>query len=140
MHRIASTDIPLPDGHTVPKGAQIKVMMDAHWNPTVYPDPEVFDPARYLKLRSQEGQENNWQFVTVNENMLGFGHGKHACPGRFFASNEVKIALCWMLIKYDWELVQPLDQGWYLGLEVITDSEAKLRYRRRKEEIDLSAI
>ncbi|TGZ76193.1 cytochrome P450 [Ascodesmis nigricans] len=140
MHRVTKESVALPDGTVVPKGAQIKVLQDLHMDPVVYSNPEVFDPARYLKMRSQPGQENNWQWITVTEHSLGFGYGKHACPGRFFASNEVKIALCWMLIKYDWELAEPLKPKWWLGSEMIPDAAAKLRYRRREEEIDLSTL
>jgi len=35
---------------------------------------------------------------------IGFGHGMHACPGRFFAGNELKVALAHLLLKYDWKM------------------------------------
>lgn len=37
---------------------------------------------------------------------MGFGFGRHSCPGRFFAANEVKIALCHILLKYDFKLAE----------------------------------
>ena len=35
---------------------------------------------------------------------MTFGHGKFACPGRFFASNESKIILATLLLRYDIKL------------------------------------
>ena len=32
---------------------------------------------------------------------MTFGHGKFACPGRFFASNESKIILALLLLRYE---------------------------------------
>lgn len=34
-------------------------------------------------------------------------HGKHACPGRFFASNEIKILLILVLMNYNVSLPDP---------------------------------
>ena len=34
-----------------------------------------------------------------------FGLGKHACPGRFFASNEIKVLLCRIILDYDMKLL-----------------------------------
>jgi cytochrome P450 len=37
----------------------------------------------------------------AEKSFLPFGLGKHACPGRQFAINEIKIALHYLLLKYD---------------------------------------
>ncbi|KAI9696624.1 MAG: hypothetical protein M1820_008073 [Bogoriella megaspora] len=142
FNRVAQQSVKLENGQTIPKGASIKVIMDSSRDPSVYTDPDTFDPYRFLKLRSQPGQENSWQFVTTGPEALGFGHGMHACPGRFFASNEVKIALCWMLLKYDWKLQDPekKPQSMTIGLEIIADPTTVLAYRRRKEEVDLMGL
>ena len=41
------------------------------------------------------------QFVTSNEENLTFGYGRHACPGRFFAANEIKMILTRLILDYD---------------------------------------
>ncbi|TRX87809.1 hypothetical protein FHL15_011302 [Xylaria flabelliformis] len=41
--------------------------------------------------------------VMIDESFLHFGFGKHACPGRFFAMNEVKIFVAHMVLHYDIE-------------------------------------
>jgi cytochrome P450 len=67
------------------------------------------------------------------------GHGKHACPGRFLASTELKIALSHMLLKYDWKLDKSDTMPRFFSNETahMTNPGIKLMARRRKEEISL---
>ncbi|KAI9658578.1 MAG: hypothetical protein M1821_002138 [Bathelium mastoideum] len=140
--RVASDPIPLPDGRTVPRGAFIRVAQDGALDPSVFPSPTTFDPTRFLRLRALPGQENNWQFVTPAPETLGFGYGMHACPGRFFASNEIKIALCALLLRYDWRLEDEAGepQNILYGTENVVDPRVKLMYRRRQEEVDFLGL
>lgn len=139
MRRIAESEVKLSDGTVIPKGAFTWVTLDAYRNPERYPEPEVYNPRRFLDMRNQPGQENKWQLVSTSADHLGFGHGEHACPGRFFASNEVKIALVHLLLKYDWDLPgaqRPGDvnKG---GTEIGVDENAQIMFRRRKEELQI---
>lgn len=72
---------------------------------------------------------------------MGFGHGIHACPGRFFAANEVKIALIFTLLNYDFKLpegVKPkIDE---FGVALNTDANVQILVRKREDDFDLSAI
>lgn len=43
----------------------------------------------------------NSQFVSVGSSSLTFGYGRHACPGRFFAVNEIKMIMATALLHYD---------------------------------------
>ncbi|KUI73327.1 Dihydromonacolin L monooxygenase LovA [Cytospora mali] len=139
MRRIAESEVKLSDGTVIPKGAFTWVTLEAYRNPERYPDPEVYNPRRFLDMRSQPGQENKWQLVSTSADHLGFGHGEHACPGRFFASNEVKIALVHLLMKYDWKLPQGRRPGDVVkgGTEIGVDAQAGIMLRRRKEEMQL---
>lgn len=81
----------------------IEVASDAiSHDPELYPNPDTFDPYRFYNLR-QAGSEsaNRYQCVTVSETNLGFGYGRHSCPGRFFAINEIKLILANMLLQFD---------------------------------------
>lgn len=52
-----------------------------------------------------DGKDNTeGLLVTTSPDHLALGHGEHACPGRFFAAIEIKILLCHLLLKYEWEL------------------------------------
>lgn len=105
----------------------------------MYPSPEEFDATRYLKMRREPGGATKWQLATVHASNMGFGLGRHACPGRFFAVHHIKIALCHMLLKYDWRFVPGADPAQYDFEESVRriKSSFKVEYRRRTEEIPL---
>lgn len=138
MGRIAEETVQLQDGTTIPKGTSIMVSSHSMWDENEYSEPHRFDGYRFLKLRQRPGHENDYQLVSAAPNHMGFGYGKHVCPGRFFAANEVKIALCHMLLKYDFKLVEgDLTQVVSLGFNLFTKPTGKIAIRRRKEEIPL---
>lgn len=141
MHRHVEKDLELSDGTVLPKGSRIMVASN-FMDPAIYAEPEKFDAARFLKMRQQPGQENSWQFVTTSPAHTLFGHGQHACPGRFFASNEVKIALCHLLLKYDWRFVPEEGRPPPRVFESVyaVDQKSKIQARRRRAEIDLDSI
>jgi cytochrome P450 len=72
-------------------------------DPANYPDSEKFDGLRHYKLRRNGSSSDHArnQFVTTNEINLAFGYGRHACPGRFFAANEIKMILARLILEYD---------------------------------------
>ncbi|KAI0425343.1 cytochrome P450 [Xylaria sp. FL1042] len=141
MNRYVDRSITLSDGIELPKGARIAVVGDFA-NPQVYPEPEKFDAARFLKKRAEPGQEHGWQFVTTSPAHLTFGHGEHACPGRFFASNEIKIILCHLLMKYDWRFVpnEPEPEPQIFESSVSVRADTKIQARRRKPELDIDNL
>ena len=106
--------------------------MSRMWDPKYYPNPEEWQPDRFLKLRAEAGKEHSSQFVTTTMESLGFGIGTHACPGRFFAGNKVKILLAHILENYEFERVDsgPDASPWYI--EIVTNPKAKLRVRRKQ--------
>lgn len=110
--RVATAPITLSTGHTLPSGTRFGfaayAIQHSSLTPTFSPtfsSPSIkpvseFDGFRFYNLRKIPGNENKHQFVTTSPDSLNFGHGNHACPGRFFASNEIKVVLmellrCW---------------------------------------------
>jgi cytochrome P450 len=65
---------------------------------------------------------------------LNFGHGNHACPGRFFASNEIKVVLIELLRSWEWKFLEgmgrPENVLWDMGCT--PDRDAVMEFRRRK--------
>ncbi|KAL4758909.1 cytochrome P450 [Aspergillus foveolatus] len=131
--------IKLSDGTIIPKNSNLIVSSQRMWDESIYPSSDKFDPYRFLRLRETPGYETSAQFVSPSPEHMGFGFGKHSCPGRFFASNEIKIALCHILLKYDfrlteqWKNPRPIASGAGLTAE----PRATMEIRRRKEEIQL---
>lgn len=140
MARVARADVILHDGQKIPKGDKILVSCDRMWDESIYPDPLTFDPYRFAKMRKMANpkEEAAAQLVSPSPEHLGFGFGQHACPGRFFVANEIKISLCHILLKYDIRLADGcVPKVQTFGMRMAADPTAKISIRRRKEEISL---
>ncbi|KAG6009125.1 hypothetical protein E4U21_003194 [Claviceps maximensis] len=140
MGRLVKTDVTLSDGTFIPKNSLTLVSSERMRDPTVYANPSQWDGARFFNKRKEPGQEQSSQLVSTGPDHLAFGHGQHACPGRFFASNEIKMALAHLLLKYDFRLHDRKPQTRIHGLSLKADSKLKLDVRRRREEIDLGSL
>jgi cytochrome P450 len=102
---LAPKGITLSDGLHFPYGTHIHTPHnDLLRDSERWSNPEKFDPFRFHRLRQIPGKETQGQFVTTSSDFTAFGHGKHACPGRFFASAEIKGLLVILLSRYDWRL------------------------------------
>ncbi|KAJ8128187.1 hypothetical protein O1611_g5450 [Lasiodiplodia mahajangana] len=94
-------DLKLSDGTILPANAFITMpTCSIARDPQIYDNPDRFDGARFYKKR-QAGDPNRHQFVSTGPDSLPFGHGKFACPGRFFAAAQIKILLANILLRYD---------------------------------------
>ena len=67
-----------------------------HHDPVIYPNPDVFDPERFTPEAKRQ-LENNCQY-------LPFGQGPRICIGMRFATLEIKLTLCSILKKYEFQL------------------------------------
>ncbi|KAF8721948.1 hypothetical protein AX14_010063 [Amanita brunnescens Koide BX004] len=127
-------DFTFSNGITIPAGYTISIPhRSIHRDPGNYLDPEIFDGFRFAKMREQEGESTKHLTVTTTPNYLTFGQGRHACPGRFFATNEVKTMLAYILLNYDVKM--PDGHGhpsemWF-GVTSITDPTAEVMFRKR---------
>ncbi|GME48302.1 zn-dependent exopeptidase [Neofusicoccum parvum] len=85
---------------------------------TLSDDADRFVGDRFLQLRQQPGHENRWQYVTVSAEHFGFGIGKQACPGRFMASNLIKIMMVHLLLNRETDSSDPLPALYskYMGI------------------------
>ena len=163
---VAEDGITAPDGTHCPKGSLLSVPSWAiHNDEELYPDPLLFKPERYLAPRTQSqvdhtndaDQEDkpteqaradknrryldraNLSFTTTSPTYLGFGHGRHACPGRFFAAQELKLLLAYLFKKYDMELEDKAEDGgrvmnMWMGPNHVPPLKARVRVRRKAEQ------
>ncbi|KAL6706273.1 hypothetical protein ACN47E_005563 [Coniothyrium glycines] len=70
--------------------------------------------------------------VTTGFHHLPFGHGRHACPGRFFVSHELKILFSFLLLNYDFKpLAERAKKLWVVRYQV--PLPAPIEVRRRKD-------
>lgn len=138
MKRQAHNDLKLSDGTVITKNGLLGVSSHKMWDSTVYKEPHKWNGYRFYNMRQLPNKESSAQLVTTSPEHMGFGYGKHACPGRFFAANEIKIALVYLLLRYDWSLPEDVHPSIkYFGFALATDSSLKIRLRRREEELKL---
>lgn len=102
MARKARKDFTFSDGTTVPAGSMVVVPFNpVHTDGDNYVNPDKFDGFRFERMRAQEGEEAKHQLLSLGVDYVLFGHGRHACPGRFFVVNELKVMLAHVLLNYD---------------------------------------
>ncbi|KLU85161.1 hypothetical protein MAPG_04191 [Magnaporthiopsis poae ATCC 64411] len=142
MSRYVNETVTLEDGTLLPKGELVAVDATNLSNPEKYKNPDKFDMRRFLDIRQNEpGGEHRAQLVSGVADHITFGYGRHICPGRFFAANEIKMILCFLIINYDWKFAPDTTlEPVYFGADPLANPEAKLMCRRRKPEIDLSSL
>ncbi|EJT98884.1 cytochrome P450 [Dacryopinax primogenitus] len=94
------------EGYTIPKDT---ILVDNLWSQTrdasVYPDPEAFNPSRYLDQTTGTLLPPT---ADTHLSLLAFGHGRRVCPGRDFALNSVFIACAYLLWAFDFSW--PVDE------------------------------
>ncbi|XP_037360287.1 cytochrome P450 4F3 [Talpa occidentalis] len=92
ISRCCTQDIVLPDGRVIPKGIICLIsIFGTHHNPSVWPDPEVYDPFRFdtenIKERSPLA-------------FIPFSAGPRNCIGQTFAMTEMKVVLALTLLRF----------------------------------------
>jgi sterol 14alpha-demethylase len=125
LMRVVAEEIELA-GHTIPPGTVVAA------SPRVsnrigedFPDPERFDPSRYLDER-QEDLQNRWTWIP-------FGAGKHRCVGNAFAMMQMKAIFSVILRDYEFEMVQPSDtyRDDVSKMVIQLQQPCRVKYRKR---------
>ncbi|KAI6039993.1 cytochrome P450 [Pisolithus marmoratus] len=132
--RKAMSDITLADGTFIPQGTILSFPLYAmHHDDAVYENPHVFEPFRFADMRRKEFAGSKHHMVTVTPDMLAFGFGTHACPGRFFAATVLKTLLAHIVISYDVKLEDEKSRPntLHLGRSILPNPAAKVMFRKR---------
>ncbi|KAI0741267.1 cytochrome P450 [Daedaleopsis nitida] len=134
LTRKAMKDLTLVDGTFIPKGTLVVAAAGpTHYDEAYYPDPSVFDGFRFARLREDAGEGTKHQFVNTSTEYIAFGHGKHACPGRFFAANELKAMLAYIVLNYDLKIADGGERpkNIHYGPNVIPSFTGEVSFRKR---------
>ncbi|KAL9095449.1 MAG: hypothetical protein Q9165_002320 [Trypethelium subeluteriae] len=135
MSRRVQQDVVLSDGVKLPKGTLVACdSWSATRDSNLWDNPEAFDGFRFEKLRAIPGNEAKYQFVTSSSTNMHFGHGSHACPGRFFVANEIKILMAHIIQNYDIALKPGCErpQSMYMNIMILPNMEAEVLFRSRR--------
>jgi len=133
--RKAVVDYTLSDGTFLPKGTFVSAAVGCmHNDDDFFDKANEFDGFRFSSTRDEDGESTKHQMVSVSSEYLAFGYGKHACPGRFFAANEIKAMTAHVLLTYDIKL-DPADASpKYIpfGALRIPNPKSKVMFRKRQ--------
>ncbi|KAI4659298.1 uncharacterized protein J4E78_005725 [Alternaria triticimaculans] len=96
---ISGKNIPTGNGdEVIPPGAFVTYAPgDIHYDPEIYPDPQKWDPARYMPDRAEDKKKAAHGF-------LGWGSGRHPCLGMRFAKLEQNIITAYFIATFDFKL------------------------------------
>lgn len=90
---LVKKDFPITDNYTVKKGAMvIPTTYPALHDPEAYPNPDSFDPDRWI-TGDAEKQSKNW---------LVFGTGPHYCLGQTYATLNLMLMVGKASVLMDW--------------------------------------
>ncbi|XP_063283835.1 cytochrome P450 4B1-like [Pelobates fuscus] len=93
VSRELAKPITFSDGRTLPAGCMVSLnIFCMHHNPSVWKDPEVFDPFRFSPENSAKRHSHAF---------APFAAGPRNCIGQNFAMNEMKVAVVLTLKRYE---------------------------------------
>ncbi|KAK7457143.1 hypothetical protein VKT23_010443 [Stygiomarasmius scandens] len=128
-------DFTFSNGVSVPAGALITVATRPMMrDDAIFPQGEEFKPFRFAELRERDGEGFKHQMVTPTSDWVLFGQGRHACPGRFFASTVLKLLMAHVLLHYEVKLPnssKELPPQFKLLADFAPDRNAKVLFRKR---------
>ncbi|KAF9246259.1 cytochrome P450 [Melanogaster broomeanus] len=133
MLRKTMKDLTLSDGTFLPGGTTVVVASrPMHLDNELYENAHLFDPFRFANMRDEDGGFKH-QLVSTNPQYLAFGHGRHACPGRFYAASVLKTMLAHIVVSYDIKLEDGVTRPKSLrvGPFTIANRSAKVMFRKR---------
>lgn len=135
MNRRAEETATLSDGAVLPKGSLLAIPTAVMQSEDLYENAGFFIGDRFLELRNSTGEEHKHQLVATSpRHHFGFGHGTHACPGRFFVAIEMKVLLVYLLQKYNWKFTERRDRRpptFYRGAKGIPDPNVGISFQLR---------
>lgn len=144
LHRtvVAKEGVTTPDGLHIKQGNVVAVpALHVHRDPETYDNPHTFVPLRFVRPVGYDSQQQKAEVRKVRSTntvdtsliFLPFGYGRHGCPGRFFAANELKLLLAYIALNYDIEPMKIRPEPIAFGSVMTPDQNVSIRVRRKKE-------
>lgn len=136
FQRLARQDLALSDGTQIPAGTFAFSPANAiNFDPELYPHPETFDGLRFYNLRQASPEsEKKYQLTSIDRTQMQFGIGRHACPGRWLATYQIKLILANLLDRYEMKLKDGEGRPKPINFQTnqLPDPKAEILFRNRK--------
>lgn len=144
---VVGKPLDLGNGIQIPRGTRVVFPTQAvHQDPDRYTDPLRFDAFRFSrpfegippkKTNGANGfgedEEERLRLTTITPSFLAFGYGKHACPGRWFATQTMKQALAGIVQNYEIEITnRPKTRPVVLNM-MVPPTGTLMRFRRKEK-------
>ncbi|KAI1412071.1 cytochrome P450 [Hypoxylon sp. FL1857] len=137
------------EGWHAPYGSYLMLSLSPiHLDEKLYENPEEYDAFRFSRVRKEfEARPDeektyedhlkvmNLSMVTTSDKHLAFGHGRHACPGRFFVAHEMKMILAYLLQNWEIRPLQERPKSTWIGQAIIPPFETNIEVKRRKNSV-----
>ncbi|KAF1949864.1 cytochrome P450 [Byssothecium circinans] len=100
FQRLVLKPIRLSNGFTIPENTHICAASDARSrDPALYSAPTEFQPLRFYQTDAEIDSAKLFSSVAAGDSWFGFG--RQACSGRWYASAQIKLVLCLLLLNYE---------------------------------------
>ncbi|KAB2576822.1 putative cytochrome p450 protein [Lasiodiplodia theobromae] len=136
------------EGWHVPQGAKLSLpLWGAQHDPDLFDRPDAFDAFRHSREREaweaktadergadrmEEGLRLKQKgMVTTGDTHFPWGHGRHACPGRFFVAHELKMLLAYLVQNYDIKPLAERPKTRWIGMNIVPAVDARIEVRRK---------
>ncbi|KAL8640653.1 MAG: hypothetical protein Q9228_002455 [Teloschistes exilis] len=141
----------LPDGTHIPQGGWLGIpVLGLHMDERFHPNAQQYDPFRWARMRihrehanlrdltekSPKIKSNDLDATQPSPTFVGFGYGRHACPGRWFAVQFLKILFAYLILNYDIESTGPQPKMQVIGDAALPPTSATVRVRRWRRKLE----
>ncbi|EIW85894.1 cytochrome P450 [Coniophora puteana RWD-64-598 SS2] len=124
------------EGYHIPEGATI---LGCHWaiarDPVAFPDPERFDPQRWLDAEGQLKPQKDIRYFT-------YGFGRRVCPGQYVANRSMFVTMS--LLFWSFRLVEdpahPVDVDAFDGGVASHHTGFKVGFEPRRSVEEIRAV
>ncbi|KAH8705338.1 cytochrome P450 61 [Talaromyces proteolyticus] len=120
---MAKKDFPITENYTVRKGSMVlPSVWPATHDPEVYPNPDSFDPDRWITGTAEQHPKN----------FLVFGTGPHHCLGQTYAQMNLMAMIGKASLALDWEHhTTPESEDIKVFATIFPKDDCLLTFRRR---------
>ncbi|CAI7637190.1 unnamed protein product [Penicillium glandicola] len=120
--RVVKKDFQFKNGLRIPKGTVLLTPNAAMLFDQEYvKNPHEFNGLRFYELAQSSKTPEIFKYTSTNPHYLQFGDGKHVCPGRFFAADELRLILAYLLFHFEIEIQGSLPKNFKIKRHNLPD-------------------
>ncbi|XP_042507461.1 cytochrome P450 90B1-like [Macadamia integrifolia] len=107
VHRKALKDVRYK-GYDIPRGWKVlPVFAAVHLDPSIYDQPQRFNPWRWQTTRDRGGAASTSPSLTTSNLFMPFGGGPRLCAGSELAKLEMAVFIHHLVLNFHWESAEP---------------------------------